>query len=159
MRARRQACLLALASIVLSGCEVLEPCKLSRAGLDGIWNLSHVNNTPLPPDGYPIPNQFSFLTSGILVFATTGTSSPGCKSDDAVNRGNFSAYYELRNTDKPRSEVSGNFTYSLKTGEIILTSSGKSAAADRFGNEITVEQTLPGLGTFRLTFRFAHSGS
>lgn len=154
MRIRGQVIMLGVACALLSGCEILEPCKLSTAGIDGQWRLSHVNGDPIPPDGYPLPNRFEFLTSGKLFFATRSTSSRGCRDDDPINKGGFIAVFELRNSDKPASSVDGNFTYDLGTGDLILTSGGRSVPADRFGEEISMEQALPGLGTYRLTFRF-----
>ena len=153
MRQFTQAIVLAVVCTLFTGCDVLEPCKLSTAGIDGNWRLSHVNGTPIPPD-YPLPNRFEFLKEGTLIFKTTRSTANGCKNEDPVNNGIFIFFYELRNSDKPTGRADGNFTYDLGSGDLTLTSGGRKADADRFGDEISMEQELPGLGTYRLTFRF-----
>jgi hypothetical protein len=61
----------------------------------------------------------------------------------------------LRNTDEnPVKKTGGTFIYDRRTGEIFMSSGGIEVLATRFGDELTAEQFLPGLGTYKLTFRF-----
>lgn len=160
---RRSALFLCLViTAFTTGCGIVDPCDIgSDYTMDGEWYLTHINATPFPSTGWPIPQKPNeFLQEGLLHFETTNAATHGsCNGDEMISTGVVHAVYVIRKTDPitktdefKSDNYAGTFEYDHRKGVVTLSALVYDVPGERFGDEFTVEPTIPGIGTFRGTF-------
>ena len=146
--------IMVLAVLSTTACGVIEPCEVSAdVKMDGDWKVSLYNGLPIPANGALLPGTSDRLKSGKAYFKTATITS----CSDAVGRvtsGNVVFTYEyIDNVNGlPRSDFrAATFIYDNETGALTISAAGRTAPADRTGDEFTLQQYF-GPTNYTITF-------
>ena len=153
--ARRMRRWMVLALLSTTACGIVEPCEFNfDNNMDGNWQLTLINGSPIPAQGVVVSGTTHRLKAGELFFKTYTYTK--CEDDvGRVTSGSLVAQYyyvDVVGQAAGQSYRGANFIYDNETGALTISAASRAFNGDRFGNEFTIQQAFGDI-TYSLTFR------